>query len=91
MHANLAKELRQKYNKRSIRVRKGDKVKILRGQFKGKEGRVDKVNVKDLKVFIEKIELFKKDGSKAFYPTDPSNVMIIELADDKRRLKGEKK
>ena len=92
MASTLSKELRKKLGMRSIRVRKEDKVKIMRGSFKGKEGKVDRVSVKDRKVFIDKVEVFKKDGSKAFYPIDPSNIMITDLfTDDKKRLKRQNK
>ena len=84
----LSKELRKKYNKRNITVRKGDKVKILRGQFKKKTGEVTNVNMKKFKIYIEGIENIKKDGSKAAYPIPPSNTMIIELnLDDRKRKK----
>lgn len=86
MHAHLDKTLRQKYQTRSIRVRTGDKVKIMRGQFKKKEGKITRVNVKKGKVFVEGIERDKGDGSKSFYPINPSNVVIIELNDDKKRM-----
>jgi large subunit ribosomal protein L24 len=85
---NLSKELREKHNKRNVPIRKGDKVKILRGQFKGKTGEITKVDLKNLKVNIEKIELLKKDGNRVAYPIRPSNLMIIELKlDDKKRKK----
>ena len=84
----LSKELREKYNKRYVPIRKGDKVKILRGQFKGKTGEVIRVDLRNLKVNINKIELLKKDGNKVFYPLSPSNLMITELKlDDKKRKK----
>jgi large subunit ribosomal protein L24 len=83
----LSKDLRKKYGMRSLRVKKGDKVKIMRGQFKGKEGKVDKVDLKKYKIIIDKAEVVKKDGSKTFYPIDPSNVMIIDAnSDDKKRF-----
>jgi large subunit ribosomal protein L24 len=85
---NLSKELREKHNKRNVPIRKGDKVKILRGQFKGKTGEITKVDLRNLKVNIEKIELLKKDGNRVAYPIRPSNLMIIELKlDDKKRKK----
>tara|TARA_Y100000310_G_C20634082_1_gene790256 strand:+ start:400 stop:780 length:381 start_codon:yes stop_codon:yes gene_type:complete len=85
---NLSKELRKKYNKRNIPIRKGDKVKILRGQFKGKVGEITKVDLKNIKVNIDKIELLKKDGNKVPYPITPSNLMITELKlEDKKRKK----
>ena len=56
MSAKLSKELRAKQNIRSVRVRTGDKVKILRGQFKGKTGVVEK-SIKPLACDGEGIEL----------------------------------
>ena len=89
MSSHLSKELRGKYGKRNAEVRKGDSVKILRGQFKGKTGKVDRADVKKSKVYIQGIEVSKKDGTKAFYPFNPSNLMITELKlDDKKRVKG---
>ncbi len=86
--AMLSKELRKKYSKKTMPVRKDDKVKIMRGQFKGKIGKVTVVNVKKNFVNVENIEMIKKDGSKVFYPLHPSSVMIMELsADDKNRIK----
>ena len=86
--AHLSLDLRKKYGKRSIGVRKGDKVKIMSGQFKGKIGKITDVNLKNLKLKIEGVQLIKKDGSKVDYPIDPSNVQILELnLDDKKRQK----
>lgn len=91
LNSHLSKELREKYKIRSLRVRTGDKVRILRGQFKKTEGKVEEVSVKTLKVYVSKIEHTKKDGSKARYPINPSNLMIVDLnLDDKRRIKNRK-
>ena len=46
VHAHLSKELRQKYQKRNVGLRKSDKVKIMRGQFKGKIGAVERIDLK---------------------------------------------
>jgi large subunit ribosomal protein L24 len=84
--AHLSKELRQKYNKRSLPVVEGDKVKISRGQFAGVVAKVNEVNLKKTRIFIEGVELPKKDGSKSKYPIHPSNVIITELnLEDKKR------
>ena len=85
--SHLSPELRKKHGKRSMRVRKGDSVKIMAGNFKGKIGKVDRVNVKNAKVYITGIGLVKKDGSKTAYPIRPSKLMIQELnMSDKRRI-----
>ena len=88
--SHLTKELRQKLKTRSLRVRKGDKVKVMRGQHKGKTGAVDRVDTKRMKIFITGVEFIKRDGSKAMYPIHPSNLLIQSMAEDKRRT-GEKK
>ena len=89
LHVHLSKDLRQKYGLRNIQVRKGDKVKISRGQYRKKEGKVERVILKREKVFVTGIESIKKDGSKASFPLSPSNLMIIEvdLSDKKRKQK----
>ena len=86
MHSHLAKELRQKYLLRSVGLKTGDKVKIMRGQFKGKTGKVERIDVKKTRVFITGIDVIKKDGSKTFFSFNPSNLLITELnLDDKKR------
>lgn len=85
--SHLVKELRAKHNLRSIRVRVGDKVRVLRGTYKGREGRVERVDVRGGTVHVAKVEYVKKDGAtKVPYPLQPSNLMIVELdTTDKRR------
>lgn len=88
VRAHLSKELRKKYKKRSLGLRKGDKIKILRGEFKKKEGKIEKVNLKKIKIYVTGIEKIRKDGTKSLIPIEPSKVMIIELnLDDKTRQK----
>lgn len=89
MHANLSKELRKKHNKRSLPVRKGDEVMVMRGEFKKKKGKVTEVLLKQLKVLVEGIQKKKKDGSKIDIKIEPSNLQVVELnMDDKRRLES---
>ncbi len=88
---NLSKELRKKYGLRSVFARKGDKVKIMRGQFKKKTGGITEVSLKKTYVFVEGAEMIKADGGKSMYPIHPSNLQIIELkTGDKFRLKETK-
>ena len=91
--AHLSKELRTKYGIRSVILRKGDKVKIMRGQFKGKVSKVDRVSIVKERVYVQGAERLKRDGSKSFYPINPSNVMVqeINLDDRKRKEKLQKK
>lgn len=93
LSSHLSPALRKKYGKRALRVRKGDKVKVLIGNFKGKSGKVDHVDVERQRIFVSGIELLKKDGSKVLYPVRPSNIMIedIDLGDKKRIKKASPK
>lgn len=86
LSARLSKTLKEKYGKRNIPVRKGDTVKIMIGEFKGKQGKVASVDIERVKLIIDGIQVTKKDGSKANRPIPPSNVQIIdlELSDKKR-------
>jgi len=88
LSANLSKELRQKYKIRNLELRKGDKVKIMKGKYKGKSGKINKIKIKALKVYVEGIQIKKLDGSKIMVALRPSNLQIIELnIEDKKRLK----
>ena len=85
---HLSKDLRKKYNKRNMNLRKGDSVKVTRGQFKNKTGKVEEVNLKKTLVYISGIEITKKDGTKTRQPIHPSNLTLTELnMDDKMRQK----
>ncbi len=91
--ATLSKELRKKYSRRSLPVVKDDQVKIMRGQYKGRIGRVIKVFTKKIRVHVDEAYRLKLNGSKSYYPIHPSNLMIINfnLKDKKRKAKLERK
>ena len=86
LSAALSKDLRADLGKRSLPVRSGDKVRVVRGDFKGHEGEVLTVDYTSYKVTIEEVTLAKPDGTNAFLPVDPSNLVIIDadLKDDRR-------
>ncbi|HDJ96712.1 MAG TPA: 50S ribosomal protein L24 [Candidatus Aenigmarchaeota archaeon] len=87
--SHLSSELRKKYKRRSFPVRKGDEVKVMRGKFKGKTGKVMKVDLKEYKVYIEGITRKKVDGTEVPVPFHPSKLMIINLnLQDKERVKA---
>jgi len=91
MGATLDKPLRKKYGRRSIEVRKGDDVKIMRGKFKGKQGKIGTVDIKNTRIQIDGVQRAKKGGEKLETWFNPSNVKIILLNEkDVRRLKRNK-
>src|SRR3989344_6210894 len=86
LSANLSKELRKKYGKRSLPLRKGDDVLIIRGSFSKKTGKISSVNLKRSRIFIEGITRTKTDGAKVNISLHPSNLQINSLSlDDKER------
>ena len=90
MAAHLIKDLRLKYKKRSFPVRRGDKVKIMNGKFRGVIGEVERVDPKKQRVFVKGAEIQKKEGApKIFRGIHPSKLQIITLnLDDKKRIKA---
>lgn len=89
MAAHLSEELRKKHKRRSFPVRKGDKVRILRGQFRGTIGEIEEVNSSKYKVYIRGAEIDKGEGRKVRYPISPSNLVILTLnLDDTKRKKA---
>jgi len=82
--------------KKSVQPRKQRKYKYnlpLRGQYKKKEGKVERVDLKRQRIFVSGLEYFKKDGTKIPVPFHPTNLMILELDlnDKKRKEKIETK
>ena len=90
MSANLSRDLRREIGKRSLPIRVGDKVQVVRGDFKGHEGKVESVDAQRYKVTVEGVTLSKPDGNAVLLPIHPSNLMIIEAdLKDERRLNME--
>lgn len=86
--AHLSKELREKYKRRSLPVRKGDEVEVMSGEFKGRTGKIARVNLKKYRVYIEGITKKRTVGTEYQVPIHPSKLKIINLKlDDKRRVK----
>lgn len=90
---HLSKELKGKYNRRSLPIRKGDRVKVVRGQYEGIEGEVLRVDLRKYRIYMEGVSVKKTDGTDVERPIDPSNVMITDLflEDKERREVLEKK
>ncbi len=84
--AHLSKELRLKYKTRNFIVKKGDSVMITRGKFKGKEGKIDRVYTKQLKVSVDSAKNITKKGNKVPFKIRPSALIItdLNLADGRR-------
>jgi large subunit ribosomal protein L24 len=86
MSVTLSEELRKQYGKRSIPVKKGDTVQVMRGDFKDHEGKVEKVDLKNYRVTVEGVSVQKPDGNQVYHTIHPSKLRIVELdLDDDER------
>jgi len=84
--APLSPSLKTSHNVGSLPVRSGDTVRIMRGDRKGLEGKVTRVDRKKYRIFVEGVTREKVDGTTTFVPIHPSKVMITSLnLDDKWR------
>ncbi|RLF03565.1 MAG: 50S ribosomal protein L24 [Thermoprotei archaeon] len=79
MNAPLSPELRREYGIKRLPVRKGDTVLIMRGSFKGHEGKVTGVDLKRRRISVEGVTRNKADGTPVPIPIHPSKVMITRL------------
>jgi len=75
----LSKNLHKKYGKRSIRVIEGDSVTIVRGEFKGVDGKISKISTQKSSVAIEGIKKEKTKGDKFDVYIHTSNLVVTSL------------
>ncbi|KAI7847932.1 translation protein SH3-like domain-containing protein [Circinella umbellata] len=85
MSSALSKELREKYNTRSIPVRKDDEVLVVRGSLKGREGKVVQVYRKKWVIHIDRVNREKVNGASVPIGVHPSNVVVTKVKIDKSR------
>ena len=91
--SHLSEDLKKQYGKRSTSVIKGDTVKIIRGEYKGVEGKVEKINTGKGKLSIEGVQREKIKGGQVKVQIHASNVQIssLKLDDNYRKNKIENK
>ncbi len=89
----LSKELRKKYGKRSMRVILGDTVKVLRGEYRGVDGKVSKISTQNGNLAIEGVKKEKSKGEKFDVLIKTSKVIItgLNLDDHWRKTKLQRK
>ncbi len=86
MSAPLSHELTASKGAKTLPVRKGDTILIKRGDNKGFEGKVSRVDLKAFRIYVEGLTREKVDGTNIFLPIHPSKVEIRNLnLDDKWR------
>ena len=87
MSCHLNKSLRDQYKIRALPIKRGDEVKILKGKFKGKSGKVVQVYRRRSVIYVDKITREKQNGQSVFCPLKPSYCVIEKLLENKDRKK----
>merc|ERR1712039_1020276 len=85
MSAPLSKDLRTKYNVRSLPIRRDDEVMVCRGHFHDREGKVTQVYRKKWRIHVERVTRDTANGQTVPIGIHPSKVMITKLKLDKDR------
>ena len=86
LSASLSTELKTSHGRNSYPVRKGDTVKILRGDFAGIEGKITRIETKRQRLFVEGVSRETVAGPSTNVSVHSSKVMITKLnLDDKWR------
>jgi large subunit ribosomal protein L24 len=86
MSARLSPELIKSRGAKTLPVRKGDTIRIMRGDHEGFEGKIQRVDLSDYRIYVEGLTREKVDGTAIFVSVHPSKVMIKTLGlDDKWR------
>jgi len=79
MHAPLSKALREELKRRNAQLRKGDTVKVMRGDHAGTEGEVEDVDLKRCTIKVAGVSNYRADGTEVPRTIHPSNVVIVKL------------
>ncbi len=88
VHGHLSRPLSAQYGTKSMVVRRGDRVRVMRGDFSGHEDEVTEVDLNRGFVYVKDVTQDKADGTKSFVPLRASNLEITKLSlDDERRQK----
>jgi large subunit ribosomal protein L24 len=79
MSVPLSRELRRRFHRRSVPVRKGDTVRVLAGSFVGREERVARVVRRDYAVVLDNVTLKTGEDKLKPLPIRPGHLVITKL------------
>ncbi len=86
--AHLSSELRASHATKSFPVRNGDTVRVVRGDHKGVEGKIMRVDLSRYRIYVEGLTREKVDGTTINVPIHPSKVIVTRLNLDDKWRKG---
>ena len=87
--SHLSDDLMKKFGRRTVVLRVGDTVKVMRGDFAGTTGKVLALDTRARKVEVEGVTVEKADKTKVPRRVDASNCLVtkLDLSDKLRREK----
>lgn len=85
MSSSLSKDLRSKHDAKSLPIRKDDEVLIVRGKYKGREGKVTQVYRKKWVIHVDRVHIERSNAATVPVGIHPSNVVITNIKLDKDR------
>ena len=87
MTVPLSRDLRRRFRRRNVPVRKGDTVRVLSGSFAGREERVARVSRRTYSVTLDNVTLKTAEEKLKPLALRPSHLVItrLNLADPWRR------
>ncbi len=83
----LSPSLKDQYKLNSLPPRKGDTARVMRGTHRGREGVIDRVDRHTGRVYLQGVTRKRLDGTDVHVGIHASNIMLIKLVEDPRRLK----
>ncbi len=91
LHVHISKELKAKLGtkRRTAQVRKGDTVKIMKGKYRGKTGKVNSVSLRANKIQIDGVSRKTSKGKEILIPIYSSNTYLVDM-DLSDKLRKEK-
>ena len=87
MSCHLTKTLRDEHKLRALPIKRGDEVKILKGKWKGKKGKVVQVYRKRNCIYVDKVQREKQNGQTIYLPIKPCYCVVEKLFINKDRTK----
>jgi len=85
--SNVSDSLREELGTRSIKLRAGDQIEVMRGDKAGETGIVNQIDYDNEVIFVDGITTNRQDGTEVQVPLRPSNVQVVAMnVDDQRRM-----
>ena len=75
----LSDDLVQKHGVRRLPLRTGDSVRVMRGDFAGLEGKVERLDYSTGRIFVEGMTREKAAGVASKLPVHASKVLITNI------------